>query len=435
MDVAPSPSLTPGGHHGLIAGVSTVTDCGQFIDSLLIYGGRLIIGRIDSKPDEIVDVDWREPADCLEPVTGGPFSSLPVGPYRPAFGLDHDAAVLEAHRIQTGPPSRSGGRTLSGVRATRTGYRHPTMSTGGEKRSTARGTRARPIGDDATRIRVLVLPAFVGEAGDPCELRRWIERYDFAGTVSIPGVEQPLRHTTDGLGVVPTGMGKSAAATTAALVCTSSRIELTEPYVLSVGIAGVAPTAGTLGAVFLADTVVDWDHKYRLDPTEEVSTGLLPYRRRDPVYRLNESLLTEVAAAVNDVPLADDARLTPLRERYEPAAARSPPQVGVGPTVSSDEYWHGSMVAERVQWFLDEYAVGQVCTTQMEDYGTATALARLGYLDRYLSVRAGVNFDRPPRNQTSKASFEAAEGTAELTVGLENAFRVGSAIVDHFLRT
>nr|WP_310916422.1 type II toxin-antitoxin system RelE/ParE family toxin [Halomicroarcula sp. S1AR25-4] len=43
--------------------------------------------RIVSKLDAIVASEWREPDDCLEPPTGGPFSKLRVGPYRPARTL------------------------------------------------------------------------------------------------------------------------------------------------------------------------------------------------------------------------------------------------------------------------------------------------------------------------------------------------------------
>lgn len=282
-------------------------------------------------------------------------------------------------------------------------------------------------------LRVLVLPAFVGEGDDPCELRRWLDGYEFDRSLAVPGVDHPLRYTGDGLGVVPTGMGKAEAAATTAFVAGSSRVDLREAYVLSVGIAGVSPAAGTLGSVFLADAVVDWDHKYRLDPEETPATGVLPYRRRDPVYRLNADLAREASDVVADLPLVDEPELEAIREQYDHDAARSNPGVGVGTTVSGDEYWHGSTLAARAQWFLDSYDAGRLCTTQMEEYGTATALARAGCLDRYLSVRAGVNFDRPPRSQSSRESFEAGEGRVELSVGLENAYRVGSALADVFL--
>lgn len=56
--------------------------------------------RISSKLDGIVDSEWREPADYLEPLTGGPFEKLRIGQYRLACVLDHDSRVLEVHRIE-----------------------------------------------------------------------------------------------------------------------------------------------------------------------------------------------------------------------------------------------------------------------------------------------------------------------------------------------
>jgi mRNA-degrading endonuclease RelE of RelBE toxin-antitoxin system len=56
--------------------------------------------RIVSKLDEVVESEWREPTDFLDPLIGGPFSKLRVGQYRLACVLDHDRSVLEVHRIE-----------------------------------------------------------------------------------------------------------------------------------------------------------------------------------------------------------------------------------------------------------------------------------------------------------------------------------------------
>lgn len=56
--------------------------------------------RIVSKLDEVVDSEWRDPEEFLDPLTGGPFSKLRVGPYRLACVLDSDELILEVHRIE-----------------------------------------------------------------------------------------------------------------------------------------------------------------------------------------------------------------------------------------------------------------------------------------------------------------------------------------------
>ena len=56
--------------------------------------------RIVSKLDEVVESEWRDPDEFLEPLTGGPFSKLRVGQYRLACILDRSESVLEVHRIE-----------------------------------------------------------------------------------------------------------------------------------------------------------------------------------------------------------------------------------------------------------------------------------------------------------------------------------------------
>jgi len=56
--------------------------------------------RLVSKLDEVVNSQWREPSEFLEPLTGGPFSKLRVGQYRLACTLDRENARLEVHRIE-----------------------------------------------------------------------------------------------------------------------------------------------------------------------------------------------------------------------------------------------------------------------------------------------------------------------------------------------
>ena len=55
---------------------------------------------IVSKLDEVVESEWRNPDEFLEPLTGGPFSKLRVGQYRLACILDRSESMLEVHRIE-----------------------------------------------------------------------------------------------------------------------------------------------------------------------------------------------------------------------------------------------------------------------------------------------------------------------------------------------
>jgi mRNA interferase RelE/StbE len=56
--------------------------------------------RITDKLDEIVNDQWREPADYLEPLTGAPHSKLRIGQFRLGAECDHDNAILDIYTIE-----------------------------------------------------------------------------------------------------------------------------------------------------------------------------------------------------------------------------------------------------------------------------------------------------------------------------------------------
>ncbi|WP_137286279.1 phosphorylase family protein [Halorussus salinisoli] len=301
---------------------------------------------------------------------------------------------------------------------------------------------------------VLVLPAFAAEDFElpddeeaATELDRWVDAYDFEREIRVSGSNAPVYVTDGGIGITATGMGKVEAATTLTALLASPKLDLSETYFVTAGVAGAPPSVGTLGAVFVADAVVDWDLKHRWsgetggetpdevdgrdsDRNEGVSPiDLLRYRPRDYVYRLNDDLVESAVEVAEGVELADTEEAATYRQRYDESVARSAPFVGVGATVCGDEFWHGRAFSEQVQWLVEQYDAGVYATSEMEDFGTATALARFDKLDRYLSVRGVVNFDQPAPDQTTRESLD--DGGLVINLGLENAFRVASAVVDH----
>ncbi|MFC7154120.1 phosphorylase [Halomarina halobia] len=282
-------------------------------------------------------------------------------------------------------------------------------------------------------LRALVLPALSFDWGDaPSELRPWLDRYDFAREIAVTGAVDAVRCTDDGIGVATTGMGKAQAAATVTALHRTPRLDLSRAYVVTAGVAGGSPAVGTLGSVFLADAVVDWDRKFRWDPDgdgEGPTIGPLPFDPEPGVYRLNGDLVAAARRATANVPLRDLPEARAYRERYPQEAARGSPTVGVGTTLCGDEFWHGERLAAAAEELVEGYGVGPHATTEMEDYGTALALDRAGRLDRYLNVRAVANFDRPAPGRSARESIDE---DVEAFVGLavENAFRVASAFVE-----
>ncbi|WP_066415889.1 phosphorylase family protein [Halorubrum aethiopicum] len=274
----------------------------------------------------------------------------------------------------------------------------------------------------------LVLPAF--EELDPLpaagETEPWHDAYDLAERVDVPGVPVPLRHDGAGLGVVPTGIGKAAAATTTAALCADDAVDLSDALVLSVGIAG-APPDRPIGSVVIADEIVDWDDKCRFDPGDgdggadgnpgDVPVAPDPYTEGQGVVDLDPDRVSAAADLAAGVDL-------------ENAGGGADPTVTVGTNVCADELWHGRTVAEHVSRFLDALDRGPYRATEMEDAGTAAALRRFGLADRYLSVRGISNHDRPDPGESSRESFEGSLTEEGLEIGLENAVRVARAVVD-----
>ncbi|MFD1640468.1 purine nucleoside permease [Halohasta litorea] len=269
---------------------------------------------------------------------------------------------------------------------------------------------------------VVVFPAF-SEAeytGEASEVAPWLDRYVFDHELDVAGVDHPIYHATDArLTLAPTGIGKSAAATTVSALAAGNDIALDDATLITVGIAGCRPAAGTLGSVFVADRVVDWDIKLRIGDT----TDRMQWLTEEYVWDLDDSLADRALAAARDVRLADSDRAREIRQRYDDARS---PTVGVGTTVCGDEVYHGEATAAQVDALCASYGIEAFATTQMEDAGTATALERFGLLDQYISIRAAANFDREPPGGDPTESID----DDVFDLGIENAIRVGKSVVD-----
>ncbi|WIV67798.1 phosphorylase [Natrialbaceae archaeon AArc-T1-2] len=285
--------------------------------------------------------------------------------------------------------------------------------------------------NDPVSPSALVLPAVAFEP--PLDERRaWLERHEIVDALELEGLETPLFLTGDGVAITTTELGKSEAATTVATLCASPGVDLSTAYVLTAGIAGSSPSRAALGSVILADAIVDWDRKHRWDPDllaerEGPPIDRLPYDPEKSVHFVNGDVLEPALAAAREVDLETDDDVRAYQHRY-PGGVTDGPTVDVGPTVCGDEFWHGPRYAREVEWYCGEYGLESFATTEMEDAATATALERFGLFDRYVSVRAVANYDRPAPDQSIEESFEGIPES--LALATENAARVGVAVVD-----
>ncbi|GAB7095302.1 hypothetical protein JCM30237_24550 [Halolamina litorea] len=56
--------------------------------------------RIIDKLEEVVDSEWRNPGDFLEPLTNSPFQKLRVGSHRLGCRLDRESGVLRVESVR-----------------------------------------------------------------------------------------------------------------------------------------------------------------------------------------------------------------------------------------------------------------------------------------------------------------------------------------------
>jgi len=271
-----------------------------------------------------------------------------------------------------------------------------------------------------TDLSVLVLPAFAELGGLPAETAPWVQRYEFTETISLDGLAQPLRYTEAGLGIVPTGIGKTAAATTTTTVLASDQLDLTDSLFLSVGVAG-APPSVSVGSVLVSNRIIDWDDKCRFDAGDDGELAMNPYTDGQGSYTLDTDLVAEIESLGSDVALDS------------PDSESAEPRLLTGTNLCGDELWHGTEVAEQAEWLVEQYDADAYRVTEMEDAGTAAALERFGQLDSYCAIRGVSNHDRPRGIQSARESFFDEEFEAGFETGIENAVAVAQAVVDNRL--
>jgi purine nucleoside permease len=256
-----------------------------------------------------------------------------------------------------------------------------------------------------------------------------------ARTFTVPALDEPMHCGTDGLCVVTIGVGKANAATGMSAVLADNQLNLTSAYFMTAGIAGINPKTGTLGDADWANWVVDYEiggHHVSKDTDASVPFG---YEKGDDagttVYHLNQQLVTTAYTLTKNLLLADSADAQADRAHYSGQAGREP-QVSRCDTVTADDFWTGSDASETAQYAVNQWTnnKGTYCTSQQEDNATVGVLARHGYLNRYLSLRTGSDFDQPYSGESARDVLNTFPGSS---IAFANAYTVGSAVANYFL--
>ena len=314
---------------------------------------------------------------------------------------------------------------------------------------------------EAIPVRVVVVTTFeIGaDTGDvPGEFQQWVEKLPLPTVLPFPQGYRHLRFNRR-LGVLAmvSGEGPARMASSMTALGYDPRFDLRRAYFVVAGIAGIDPNVGSVGSAAWARYVVNGE-AHEIDAREippNWTTGYVPLQRTKPyeqpvppandtwgtaVYKLNLGLVNWAFELTKTEPLPDSHPMRALRGRYTGAtAARKPPFVLEGDTLSSGNFWLGAKLNAWAEawtryWTHDK---GAFATTAEEDGAmmqSLTFLARTHRVDlaRVLVLRTASDYDMPPPGQ-SAAQLLAAEGTSDGFVAyrpsLDSAYAVGSKIV------
>jgi purine nucleoside permease len=214
----------------------------------------------------------------------------------------------------------------------------------------------------------------------------------------------------------------------------------------------------SLGSAAWAEWVVDGDLGHEIDAREMPSdwpTGYLPLGKTKPyeqpheaddggaVYHLDPGLVEWAYQLTREVELADTEALQRLRERYAGFPnAQMPPRVIKGDTLSAMTFWHGKLLNNWANEWVEYWTEGKgnFVTTAMEDTGTLQSLswlAKAGRVDRdrVLVLRTASNYSMQHEGITAVQSLvgESKSGFSAFIPSLEAAYRVGSTVLDELV--
>jgi purine nucleoside permease len=320
-----------------------------------------------------------------------------------------------------------------------------------------------PRQQGAIPVKVVVVATFeIGaDTGDvPGEFQFWAEGEKLDKVYLFPNGYHDLKMNSRGVLGCVTGCGKAQAAASIMALGLDPRFDLSKAYWILSGIAGANPEVASIGSVAWARWVVDCDLAHEVDAREMPSgwsTGFFPLGAAKPYtqapklaeeqnarqfYRiaaLNPHLAEWAYGLTRRVKLEDSDIMASIRGTFAgfPVAQR-PPFVLKGDVASTDVFWHGTLLSQRIaQWItFMTGGKGTYAMSAMEDIGELRSLSwlsRSGRVDfnRVMVLRGGSNYDSPPPGVDAAADLNREfHNYSGYVPSLENIYRCGSVVAD-----
>lgn len=319
------------------------------------------------------------------------------------------------------------------------------------------GPCARPL-----PVKVVIVSLFeIGEdEGDAAgEFQLWKERRQLDMRIPFPQSFHDLHYNpeTQVLGIV-TGMGTARSTAATMALGLDQRFDLTHAYWLVAGIAGIDPEDASIGSAAWARHVVDGDLAHEIDAREMPKSwkhGYFPIHTDGPadnsaepdasggeMFKINPALVSWAFGLTKDIALPDSEAIKAERDRFAGFPnAQKPPFVLEGDQLAAMTFWHGRLMTDWANDWVDYWTQGQgeFVTSAMEDTGVMQAMTYLDRIgradsDRVLVLRAGSNYTMPPPGvDAAPYLLSENEGYAGLEAAVENLYIVGSRVIDELL--
>ena len=308
-------------------------------------------------------------------------------------------------------------------------------------------------------IKVVVVTMFeIGaDTGDRAgEFQLWYERQKLSTRLPFAHHHDVFLNPKTGVLGMVTGEGTANSATAVMELGMDARFDLSHAYWLIAGIAGVDPADASIGSAAWAEYLVDGDLAHEIDPREipaDWPTGYFargtqkPYDPNKPaptgeMFHLNPALTEWAYQLTRNVVLGDSPVLQQTRAEFQGYPnAQKPPFVLKGDNLAAMTYWHGAILNEWANRWVDYWTEGKgnFVTSAMEDTGSFQALTYLhptGKVnkDRVMVLRTASNYTMPPPGMTAAEHLlKENAGYAGLDASVEAAYRVGSVVVDEIV--
>ena len=312
-----------------------------------------------------------------------------------------------------------------------------------------------------TALRVIIIPKFeVGEmSGDfPGEAQLFYEEYcPGCEEIEIPHLPESAHfyyNGQNGVGLLVTGSGKTAAGLSLMAVLSSGRYDYSDATIVSVGCAGGSVGKCTLGDVVLVTAVCDYDLGHHVDAHERTRSDTRIMWFPDDSYGeyeyelLNADLCEKTYEMIKDCSLqTTEEPKEAMREQFADYGEEDIlPEVRKGTALTGDNFWKGIYGHETADFIAKYYGCPDpYMATEMEEIAIANAAECFDMLDRLISLRVIVNMDVFMKDETPESTWgeygsfsEKIETDNKETMdifepAMHNLFDTSSIVIDSLL--